>query len=77
MKASGVVLDLNEKKQCMRIYTGFRTNTSLLAGQICNIRKSIKTSSLNITLQNQKDAYWRKVNASWRRMNASRRKMSI
>ena len=29
------------------------------------------------TLQNQKDAYWRKVNASWRRMNASRRKMSI
>ena len=30
-----------------------------------------------ITLQNQKDAYWREVNASWRRMNASRRKMSI
>ena len=29
------------------------------------------------TLQNQKDAYWRKGNASWRRMNASRRKMSI
>ena len=30
-----------------------------------------------ITMQNQKDAYWRKVNASWRRMNASGRKMSI
>ena len=32
----------------MRIYTGFRTNTDLLVGRICNIRKSIKTCSLNI-----------------------------
>ena len=49
MKASGVVLDLNEKKkQCMRIYTGFPTNTGLLVGRIWNIRKSIKTCYLNI-----------------------------
>ena len=49
MKASGVVFDLNENnKQCMRIYTGFPTNTGLLAGRVCNIRKSIKTCSLNI-----------------------------
>ena len=48
MKASGVVLDLNEKnKQCMRIYTGSPTNTGLLIGRIFNIRKSIKTCSLN------------------------------
>ena len=48
-EASGVALDLNEKnKQCMRIYTGFPTNTGLLVGWICNIRKSIKTCSLNI-----------------------------
>ena len=33
--------------------------------------------AMNYTLQNKKDAYWRRVNASWRRMNASRRKMSI
>ena len=32
----------------MRIYTGFPTNTGLLVGRVCNIRKSIKTCSLNI-----------------------------
>ena len=32
----------------MRIYTEFPTNTGLLVGRICNIRKSIKTCSLNI-----------------------------
>ena len=30
------------------IYTGFPTNTGLLVGRICNIRKSIQTCSLNI-----------------------------
>ena len=49
MKASGVVLDLNEKTNNACGYIrDFPQIQAYLVGRICNSRKSIKTCSLNI-----------------------------